>query len=172
MYKKFARGGALILVLVLFAVSAVSAGIASADNDSALPISTGQTSLGTFFTGADGHTLYVFKKDESNVSNCQAECQTVWPALLLSDGQSVAADASIQGTFGMINTPAGTQVTYNGAPLYYYAGDKLPGDTNGEGIGGVWTVAKPVSSAPTDSGIRGNNVPGGYGYPGGGAGGY
>ena len=167
MSKKFARGGALLLALVLIALSAASVGTAWADNDSALHISTRQTSLGTFFTGSDGHTLYVFKKDESNVSNCQAACQTIWPALLLSEGQSVAADSSIQGTFGMINTPAGTQVTYNGAPLYYYAGDKLPGDTNGEGIGGVWTVARPISSTPSGSGMPGNNVPGGYSYGGG-----
>ena len=37
----------------------------------------------------------------------------------------------------------GTQVTYNGHLLYTYAGDSKPGDTNGEGIDGVWFVATP-----------------------------
>lgn len=36
-----------------------------------------------------------------------------------------------------------TQVTYDGHPLYYYAADVQAGDTNGEGVGGVWHVAKP-----------------------------
>ena len=34
-------------------------------------------------------------------------------------------------------------VTYKGLPLYYYKGDKNPGDTNGNNIGGVWSVVKP-----------------------------
>jgi hypothetical protein len=28
-------------------------------------------------------------------------------------------------------------------PLYYYSGDKKPGDANGQGIGGVWFVLNP-----------------------------
>jgi predicted lipoprotein with Yx(FWY)xxD motif len=28
-------------------------------------------------------------------------------------------------------------------PLYEYIGDKKPGDTNGQGIDGLWSVAKP-----------------------------
>ena len=35
------------------------------------------------------------------------------------------------------------QVTYNGLPLYYFANDKAPGDTKGQGVGGVWFVAAP-----------------------------
>jgi len=38
------------------------------------------------------------------------------------------------------------QVTYNGWPLYYYARDQNPGDTNGqdvEGFGGEWYLVTP-----------------------------
>ncbi|HET7369745.1 MAG TPA: hypothetical protein VFK45_02780 [Gammaproteobacteria bacterium] len=38
------------------------------------------------------------------------------------------------------------QVTYNGWPLYYYAGDKKPGDTRGQdkkGFGAEWYLISP-----------------------------
>ena len=44
----------------------------------------------------------------------------------------------------------GTQVTYNDWPLYYYAADSAPGDTNGEGSGGVWYVVDPTGN-PIDN---------------------
>jgi len=43
------------------------------------------------------------------------------------------------------------QVTYNGIPLYYYSKDTKPGDTTGEGVGGIWHVVKP-GSTPTAGG--------------------
>ena len=38
------------------------------------------------------------------------------------------------------------QITYDGHPLYYFAGDKAPGDVRGQGIhnfGGGWYVVTP-----------------------------
>jgi predicted lipoprotein with Yx(FWY)xxD motif len=37
----------------------------------------------------------------------------------------------------------GQQLSYNGHPLYRYAQDTAPGQTNGEGVGGKWFVATP-----------------------------
>lgn len=48
-------------------------------------------------------------------------------------------DASLLGT--TTRTDDTVQVTYNGKPLYYFAGNENPGDTNGQGIGDVWFVA-------------------------------
>ena len=162
--KKFVRGGAILLTLVVLTVSAAGAAFALSGHDSSydsesaatppansatLAVGVGQSNLGTFLTGPDGRTLYVFTVDTPNVSNCKAECLSVWPPLLVSDGQSVAGDASTVDAFGTIYTPSGSQVTYNGAPLYYYAGDAKPGDTNGNLIGGVWFVARPeMASTP------------------------
>jgi hypothetical protein len=38
---------------------------------------------------------------------------------------------------GTAGCPTG-QVTYGGRPLYYFAGDAKAGDTNGQGVRGVW----------------------------------
>ena len=48
------------------------------------------------------------------------------------------------------NTYDGTiQVTYNGLPLYRFQGDKQPGDTNGQGVGGLWSVVTLTAAAPS-----------------------
>ena len=33
------------------------------------------------------------------------------------------------------------QITVDGMPIYSYSGDSSSGDTNGQGIGGIWWVA-------------------------------
>ena len=65
---------------------------------------------------------------------------------------------------GLIGTTprddGGTQVTYNGHPLYRFAPDEAPGDTNGQGVGGVWFAvdatgnAVPASSTGAGAGRR------------------
>ncbi len=72
---------------------------------------------------------------------------------------SVTSDA-VEGTglTGVLEPNTRTdgivQVSYGEDPLYTFAGDKNPGDINGEGIhafGGVWLAAQPTSpvfSAP------------------------
>ncbi|MCR4308686.1 MAG: hypothetical protein NUW14_01475 [Deltaproteobacteria bacterium] len=35
------------------------------------------------------------------------------------------------------------QTTYKGWPLYYFAGDKAPGDVLGHAVGNVWFVVNP-----------------------------
>jgi predicted lipoprotein with Yx(FWY)xxD motif len=37
-------------------------------------------------------------------------------------------------------------VTIAGHALYRFSGDKKAGDTNGEGIGGIWHAAGPVGN--------------------------
>ena len=49
-----------------------------------------------------------------------------------------------------VEHPDGIQVTYNGWPLYFFAGDSAPGDTNGEGQGGVWYAIDPTGN-PIDN---------------------
>ena len=62
----------------------------------------------------------------------------------LSTPNALAGAGLSSSLLGRIKRPDGTtQVTYNGMPLYYFSGDANPGDTNGQGIGGVWFAAQP-----------------------------
>jgi predicted lipoprotein with Yx(FWY)xxD motif len=70
---------------------------------------------------------------------------TVDEASEVTGGDGV--DASLLGTAAH---PAGTQVAYNGWPLYFFSGDSSPGDTNGQGQGGVWYVVDATGN-PVDA---------------------
>lgn len=94
--------------------------------------------LGTILTDGEGRTLYVFANDEEGQSNCHGQCAVNWPPLL-TEGEPTAADG-VEGSVGTTERDGGTQVTYDGAPLYHYANDETAGDANGHDVGGVWFV--------------------------------
>jgi predicted lipoprotein with Yx(FWY)xxD motif len=101
--------------------------------------------LGKFLTGADGKTLYIFTKDTAaNASVCVDACLASWPPLVATGGTAPAAPTGATGTFATFARADGTmQVSYNGKPLYYFGKDTKAGDTNGQGVGGVWFIAAP-----------------------------
>jgi predicted lipoprotein with Yx(FWY)xxD motif len=95
--------------------------------------------------GANGMTVYTFAKDVANsgTSACTGGCITKWPALTVPAGSTPAGGSGVTGKLGTITrTDDGSaQVTYNGLPLYFYSGDKAPGDANGIYTG--WAAVKP-----------------------------
>ncbi|MDE2026108.1 MAG: hypothetical protein KGJ07_06440 [Patescibacteria group bacterium] len=93
--------------------------------------------LGTFFTDLKGMTLYVYAKDTSGVSNCSGQCLVIWPAYVATSTANLPANVTV-----ITRSDKTLQYAYKGMPLYYYINDKAVGDTKGQGIGGVWSVAK------------------------------
>lgn len=103
-------------------------------------VEVAESDLGSILTDAEGRSLYVFLNDSDGESSCYEDCAQNWPALE-TDGEPQAgegADASLLGTTE--REDGAVQVTYNEMPLYYFAGDDAPGDTNGQGVGDVWYV--------------------------------
>lgn len=90
-------------------------------------------------TGPAGMTLYTYDKDKKNESYCTGACATKWPPYTVS-GNVPSNLPSHLGTFK--NDSGATQYAWDGKPLYYYGGDKKVGDVTGDGVGGVWHVAK------------------------------
>ena len=100
--------------------------------------------IGKYLAGEDGKTLYAFKKDTAGTSNCNGSCAQSWPPFTLDTGEQVKGAAGVGGTFATIARSDGSmQVTYNGAPLYYFASDSKAGDVTGQGVGNVWFAATP-----------------------------
>lgn len=109
-------------------------------------VNTANSSLGEILVDGNGYTLYTFSPDSVNQSTCTGGCANAWPPLLVKD--TVSIPSSLPGTIGAfarMNNLSQVQVTYNGMPLYTYAGDSAPGDTNGQGSGGKWYVVHPAN---------------------------
>jgi len=97
----------------------------------------------SFLTDAQGKSLYISLSDTPGKSNCTGDCLTVWKPVLVN-GRVLPGSGVVQANLGVISLPNGTrQVTYLGAPLYTYYKDVNPGDTNGQGIAGVWFLVTP-----------------------------
>ncbi|HYM83241.1 MAG TPA: hypothetical protein VEY67_03735 [Candidatus Dormibacteraeota bacterium] len=152
------------------AAESAAASAASAAAGQAYQVAIAQDAkLGAILTGEDGKTLYVLKKDTAGKSACNGQCATNWPPFTLDAGESVTAGSGVTGTLATMKRDDGsTQVTYDGAPLYYFKGDQKAGDTNGQGVSGVWFAATPTGgssagASPSPSAASGGGYGAGYG---------
>jgi predicted lipoprotein with Yx(FWY)xxD motif len=101
------------------------------------------TMAGKVLANPHGMTVYYYSEDRpgSGVSSCTGGCAQEWPAVIAP--VRVPKGMKMPGPLGSIVLPDGKrQVTLNGYPLYRYAGDKKPGQSTGNGLGGEWHVIK------------------------------
>jgi predicted lipoprotein with Yx(FWY)xxD motif len=113
---------------------------AAAGEANGATVAVATSKLGDILVDADGRTLYAFTKDKGDQSVCSGQCATNWPALTGTATAGTGAQAALLSTSNQVN--GSTQVTYGGKPLYYFAGDAKPGDTNGQGVGKVWFAVR------------------------------
>jgi predicted lipoprotein with Yx(FWY)xxD motif len=100
--------------------------------------------LGDYLVATNGMTLYRYTKDTAGVSNCSGTCAVNWPPYLRTTTAPLVAGSNATGTLATtMRTDGNSQITYNGVPLYFWKSDTKPGDTTGDGVGGVWFVVKP-----------------------------
>jgi predicted lipoprotein with Yx(FWY)xxD motif len=116
-------------------------------------------------TNSTGFTLYSFAPDTPTTSKCNGTCAQNWPPL-----KGPVTAAGVTGTFGTIKRSDGsTQATFDGHPLYTFAGDTAPGQNKGNGLnaaGGLWheiTTSGTAAPAPA-AGSSSSSGGGGSGY--------
>ncbi|MFJ2770372.1 SCO0930 family lipoprotein [Streptomyces sp. NPDC087300] len=100
--------------------------------------------LGEIVVDKNGRTVYRFTKDSAwpIKSNCVGACAQKWPAVAPVD-KSDTEGIKKKGYMTYNRPDGGKQQTINCWPLYTFSGDKKPGDTNGQGVGGTWYAASP-----------------------------
>jgi predicted lipoprotein with Yx(FWY)xxD motif len=85
-----------------------------------------------------GMTLYFSDRDTGGASHCDTACTAQWPP------HYAAENAAGSDDWGVVTRSDGyKQWTYKGKPLYSSRSDSKPGDTNGNGVDGVWHIARP-----------------------------
>ena len=169
---------AAVIALPALAAACGGGGSSSAPKVTSTPAATAaatggtvdaaSSSLGKILVAKNGMTLYMFASDQNGKSSCSGPCAQYWPPYTGTPKAGAGLDASLLGT--TMRSDGKTQVTYDGHPLYTYAGDSSPGATNGQGqntFGALWWVVAPngavvktAAAQPATSTSGG----GGYGY--------
>jgi predicted lipoprotein with Yx(FWY)xxD motif len=98
--------------------------------------------FGSILADGNGNTLYFFSLDADGKSACTAGCLAVWP-VSYNAGITLGTGLAASDFSSITRSDGSKQTTYKGWPLYTFSGDSAPGATNGDGIQGVWFVAKP-----------------------------
>jgi predicted lipoprotein with Yx(FWY)xxD motif len=139
---------------------------AATEATSGATIQVTDSPLGQILVDAEGRTLYAFDPDQGEPrSTCEGNCAVTWPPLVVEENL-VTSDGIDQSLIDLAPRNDGAvQVRVNNWPLYTFSGDQAPGETNGQGVGGVWHVVgidgKPIRdgagapaapAAPADNG--------------------
>jgi Uncharacterized protein conserved in bacteria len=158
--KKFLQplSGIIIILLTTAFVSCNKGSTYNSTNPNPYPTTSSKEivlhtngTLGTYLTDKNNRTIYFFSNDAEGQNTCTGGCEPFWPVFnvnnltadQLGDGLSLSDFTNITTTSGK------SQLAYKGWPLYQYAPvqngvnvQESAGQTSGEGLAGMWFVAK------------------------------
>lgn len=145
--------------------SSASSGSSSSPMSAGASVETASGDLGTFLTDGAGRSLYLFASDTATTSTCSGACATAWPPLTTTGAPTASGDATTDQLGTLTRGDGAVQVTYGGHPLYYFAGDKAAGQTNGQGkngFGALWWLVAPSGAEITGAGASAGATTSGY----------
>jgi predicted lipoprotein with Yx(FWY)xxD motif len=111
------------------------------------------SALGTYLADGKGMTLYYNIKDSPGVSSVSGTVLANWPvfnppAFVTPSELNTATNATKSDFTTITRSDGSRQATFKGFPLYYYIKDVTPGQSLGQGVGGIWYVVNPDNSLP------------------------
>jgi predicted lipoprotein with Yx(FWY)xxD motif len=138
----------LALPAVSFALAACGSGSSHNGASStsgagpAIITSAEKAKVGSVIVDAQGRTLYRFTAEAEGLPVCTGACVRTWPPALATTASGLPAHVAT------VRRPDADelQLTYDGHPLYRYAGDRSRADAKGEGVGGQWYAVKAGDS--------------------------
>jgi predicted lipoprotein with Yx(FWY)xxD motif len=144
--------GLAVLALILAGCGSSSADGGGAGDAKAPVASADKAKIGRVIVDAQGFTLYRFTAEAQGRPVCTGACAKTWPPATVSRGNGLPDHvATVDRPDG-----GGLQLTYDGHPLYRYAGDHSADDANGQGVGGQWYAVK--AGGESDSGGGGGTM--------------
>ena len=139
------RFAALLSALVVVSGLALSAAPPAGAN-ATVTVKAGVSDYGRILVDGKGFALYAFTRDGRGQSRCAGECARAWPPYIARGALRQGAGAAA-GQLGVTRRADGRrQVTFGGRPLYYYVGDRRPGQVlcqNVSEYGGLWLILRP-----------------------------
>ena len=136
-------------VIAAAALTSIAATYASAHGTTAhgTTVRVAKSRLGRILVDSRGITLYDFVADKHGRSSCYGACATYWPPLL-TKGKPHAGTGVRASLLGTTKRKDGKlELVYNHHPLYYFVGDRKPGQTTGQGLnqfGAPWWALSPA----------------------------
>ena len=127
-------------LLVTLAVASVLISVSSFMQQAlaTVPAKAQDTDIGQVLADPDGITLYTFDKDAGGQSACTGDCAERWQPYWATDSDQPEGDYTV-----ISRTDGSKQWAYKNKPLYTLRDDAAEGDTEGDGVGGVWHAARP-----------------------------
>jgi predicted lipoprotein with Yx(FWY)xxD motif len=139
----------LLLCLTTLAAAALTVAADAAAGGKAETRSTltaRDSRYGQILFDGKGFALYAFTKDPKGRSVCTGACAAAWPPYLVAKAAKPGAGTKAHLLGTTRRADGKLQVTYAGRPLYYYVGERSPGQIlcqNVSEYGGLWLVARP-----------------------------
>jgi predicted lipoprotein with Yx(FWY)xxD motif len=109
------------------------------------PIKVRDSDYGKILVDGRGRALYLFTADKGGGSKCYGDCATAWPPYLVKSRPVGRKGGHTELTGTTKRSDGKLQATYAGRPLYYYVGDREPGQVlcqDVEEFGGHWYIVR------------------------------
>jgi len=106
-------------------------------------LSLSSSPYGMIIVDRSGRTLYLFDLERNHVPRCYGACAVAWPPMPAQEGATPGPGLNPAPIAMAVRTDGTSQLTYNGHPLYYYAGDHSAGEIKCQAaieFGGGWYV--------------------------------
>ena len=96
--------------------------------------------LGNILTDGAGRVLYFFAADTPGGNPLFSGSS--WPYVTVPAAPKADAGVTAMPASSTFGKPGGPYLTVNGRPAYFYVGDTIAGQANGQGVGSVWWTVK------------------------------
>ena len=138
---------ALTTTFIVLAVFGAADGSVMAAGEGSRPsVRVGSSSFGRVLFDGRGFVLYAFTRDPHGRSVCSGACAKAWPPYIVRSRPRPGAGVGAARLGAVKRADGSLQATYAGRPLYYYVGDRKPGQIlcqNATEFGGVWRIVRP-----------------------------
>ena len=134
------------LLAASFALAALAGAGPAAAQAPRSTVTVKASSFGRILFDGRGYVLYGFTRDPRARSACSGACARAWPPYTVKSRPRAGVGVVARRLGTTKRRDGSLQVTYAGRPLYYYVGDRKPGQIlchNVTEFGGVWRVVRP-----------------------------